>query len=236
MFVLKRNQIIITALVLMVAVAGYLSWRDSREAEEVMGFALDEHGNIRALIGPDGEYTGLFPEDLAEEPWLITHDPTIAVSGDDFYWHTVTGLDISEILALPTNDQTITEAGEAIFVNQQRDPAFVQNRLAREQVRSNEQAVLNDLINNANVSDYQRAQAADQMMEIQRRIERESAAEVLIESKGFTEAYVRISDNTVDVVVSKEALTPSELAQIVEIIKNKTGVNETQIRVSPMRR
>jgi stage III sporulation protein AH len=112
----------------------------------------------------------------------------------------------------------------------------MQNRLAREQTRSSERSILNDLINNANIADEQRAQAADAMLEMQRRIEREAAAEALIESKGFSEAYVRISDSSVDVIVSKEALTEAELAQIVDIIKRKTGMNETQIHVSPMRR
>jgi len=74
------------------------------------------------------------------------------------------------------------------------------------------------------------------MLEIQRRIERETAAEALIESKGFAEAYVRISDNSVDVIVSNETLTEAELAQIVDIIKRKTGMEATQIHVSPMRR
>lgn len=233
MFVFKRNQIIITALVIMVAVAGYLSWVDSRQNDESPGFVLDEHGNIYALIGPDGELTSLFPEEYPA--WTTTHDPIIAVSGDDAFWSSLTGLDISEIFALPSGDQNLTDEGDAIFVIR-RDSSFVQNRLAREQTRSSDRAILTELINNPNVPEYQRAQAAGQMMEIQSRVEREAAAEVLIESKGFTEAYVRISDNSVDVVVSKEALTPAELAQIVEIIKNKTGMNETQIRVSPMRR
>jgi stage III sporulation protein AH len=95
---------------------------------------------------------------------------------------------------------------------------------------------LNDLINNNNVEVEQRARAADAMLEIQRRIERETAAEALIESKGFSEAYVRISDNGVDVIVSKDTLTDADLAQIMDIIKRKTAMNETQIHISPMRR
>ena len=134
----------------------------------------------------------------------------------------------------PTNQQP-NEAGEAIFVS---NPGsfFVQARLQREQTRSSERAILNDLINNNNVDVEQRAVAADAMLEIQRRIERETAAEALIESKGFSEVYVRISDNSVDVIVSKETLTEPEIAQIMDIIKRKTGMTETQIHISPMRR
>ncbi|MCL2456071.1 MAG: SpoIIIAH-like family protein [Defluviitaleaceae bacterium] len=230
MFVLKRNQIIITALVMMIAVAGYLSWNESRASEMADGFILNDHGDIAALTSDD--YAGLIAT-----PWSVSHDPTIAVSGDDdYFWHTLSGLDFGEIISLPTNEENLTEAGEAIFVNKSRDSSFVQNRLSREQTRSSERAILNDLINNSNIADEQRAQAADAMLEMQRRIERETAAEALIESKGFVEAYVRISDSSVDVIVSKESLTEAELAQIVEIIKRKTGMSETQIHVSPMRK
>ena len=236
MFVLKRNQVIITALVVMVAVAGYLSWVDTRP-QEVIGFRLTDQGEIDALITNDDMLVSLFPEADQNAPWAVTHDPAIAVSGDDLHWHTLTGLDISEIIGLPTNEEHLTEAGEAIFVNHRTETSFfVQNRLNREQSRSNERSILNELINNANVSDEHRARAADEMLEIQRRIQRESAAEALIESKGFSEAYVRISEDSVDVIVSKEALTSSELAIIVDIIKRKTGLAETQIHVSPMRR
>jgi stage III sporulation protein AH len=236
MFVLKRNQIIITALVIMIAVAGYLSWNDSRQGEMTMGYLLTDQGEVAALIPDSNALASLFPEDYNGfgGAWTTTHDPTIAVSGDD--WGTLTGLDLADIASLPTNAEFLTEAGEAIFVNQSRDSAFVQNRLSREQNRSSERAILNELIHNANVSAEHRAEAADAMLEIQRRIERETAAEALIESKGFAEAYVRISDTSVDVIVSNETLSEAELAQIVDIIKRKTGMDATQIHVSPMRR
>jgi stage III sporulation protein AH len=223
----------------MVAVAGYLSWADSRPQEMTIGYILTDQGEIAALIPDSGTLVSLFPEDYAgliNAPWTTTHDPAIAVSGDDFNRQMLTGLDFNEIMSLPTNEDTLTEAGEAIFVNQSRDSFFVQNRLNREQARSSERSVLNDLINNNNVAEEQRANAADQMLEIQRRIERETAMEALIESKGFAEAYVRISDNSVDIIVSNESLTDSELAQIVEIVNRKTGMDATQIHVSPMRR
>jgi len=238
MFVLKRNQVIITALVVMIAVAGYLSWNDNRQQQTVLtvGYQLTDQGDIAALVPDQGILVSIFPEEypgLANAPWADAHNPAIAVSGDDFTWPALADLDLNAIIAIPPNQPN--EAGEAIFVS---NPGsfFVQARLQREQTRSSERAILNDLINNNNVDVEQRAVAADAMLEIQRRIERETAAEALIESKGFSEVYVRISDNSVDVIVSKETLTEPEIAQIMDIIKRKTGMTETQIHISPMRR
>jgi len=239
MFVLKRNQVIITALVVMIAVAGYLSWNDNRNEQSVLtvGYQLTDQGDIAALVPDQGVLVSIFPEEypgLANAPWSDVHNPAIAVSGDDFTWPALADLDLNAIIAVHP-DGLQNEAGEAIFVS---NPGsfFVQARLQREQTRSSERAILNDLINNNNVDVEQRAVAAEAMLEIQRRIERETAAEALIESKGFSEVYVRISDSSVDVIVSKETLTEPEIAQIMDIIKRKTGMNETQIHISPMRR
>jgi len=240
MFVLKRNQVIITALVVMIAVAGYLSWSDSR-TEQTIGYHLTEQGEIAALIPENAVLVSLFPEDypgLADIPWLDTHDPAIAVfDGNYSEWPLLTDVDLDDLMNVPSGDQNATEAGEAIFVNTNSSSSFfVQARLGREQSRSSEREILNELINNGNVEVSQRAQAADAMLEIQRRIERETAAEALIESKGFAEAYVRISDSGVDVIVCRDNLTEADLAQIMDIIKRKTGLTETQIHISPMRR
>ena len=243
MFVLRRNQVIITALVLMIAVAGYLSWSDSR-LENATALTFTENGDIAALVPDHATLAGLFPEDyegLAGIPWFDTHDTAIAVSADDYVdWPALAEIDLSHLLAdtpATTASEDLPEAGEAIFVNTNSSSSFfVQARLNREQSRSNERSILNDLINNNNVEVGQRAQAADAMLEIQRRIERETAAEALIESKGFNEAYVRISDNGVDVIVSHESLSNADVAQILDIVKRKTGLPEQQIHVSPMRR
>ena len=238
MFILKRNQVIITALVLMIAVAGYLSWLDARQYNTHIGYALDDQGDIAALIPnrdallqDDATQTGLIGV-----PWTTEHDPAIDVYSD-LDWPTLADLDLNEIIAMPEIPYDQPEAGEAIFVDRTGDASFfVQARLTREQSRSNARSILNDIINNANVDEAQRSEAAEDMLEIQRRIERETAAEALIESKGFSEVYVRISDNAVDVIVNKPELTPQDLAQIMDVVKRKTGMTETQIHISPMRR
>jgi len=234
---LKRNQVIITALVVMIAIAGYLSWTDSR-TETTIGYELNDQHEIAALIPDHTTLVGLFPDEyqgLIDAPW--SHNPTIAMNDDNgTAWPLLADVDIQNLINQP-DGQNVTEAGEAIFVNTSSGSSFfVQARLNREQVRSSERSILNDLINNNNVEVEQRAQAADAMLEMQRRVERETATEALIESKGFAEAYVRISDNGVDVIVSRDSLTEPELAQIMDIVKRKTGMNETQIHISPMRR
>jgi stage III sporulation protein AH len=91
------------------------------------------------------------------------------------------------------------------------------------------------MINSSTLERDKRNEFADAMLDIQKRIEKESAAETMIESKGFGNAFVRIDENTVDVVVSKQTLTDQEIAQIMDIVKRKTGVSADKIRISTLR-
>ena len=92
------------------------------------------------------------------------------------------------------------------------------------------------MLNNENVSQEQKNKCSDTMLQLQERIEKETAAEAMIEAKGFQEAYVRIDDATVDVVVDKETLTDAEVAQIEDIVKRKTGCSTDQIRINTLKK
>ena len=111
----------------------------------------------------------------------------------------------------------------------------MQAKLEREQARATEKEMLTEIINNANVDSDKKNECTDSIMELQQRIEKETAAEAMIESKGFKDAYVRIDDDTVDVVVNKKDLTEAELAQIEDIVKRKTGISEDKIRISAIK-
>ena len=92
------------------------------------------------------------------------------------------------------------------------------------------------MLDNKNISEEQKDKCTQSMMELQQRIEKETAAEAMIESKGFKEAYVRMDDNTVDVVVDKETLTDAEVAQIEDIVKRKTGADASEIRINTLQK
>ena len=241
MFMFKRNQIIITALVVMIAVAGYLSYTDTRY-DESQGFALNENDNISALV----------PDSSAFDQTVMVHAPAVTfreltnaeVIGGNMEIALVlennlaAGNDTAPAEGREENREQTAAPGEAMFVSSNIDGGafFVQAKLDREQSRSRQKEILMELINNPNLDQVNRANSAEAMLNIQRRIEKESATEALIEAKGFREVFVRIGDDTVDVVVSKEVLSDAEVAQIEDIVKAKTGMETEQIRISPMNR
>ena len=51
MFVIKRNQVVVTALAVMIAAAGYLNFQESRSSEgKQTALQLTEEGDVTALV------------------------------------------------------------------------------------------------------------------------------------------------------------------------------------------
>lgn len=206
MFVIKKNQVIITALVLMIGTAGYLNYADSKATKA-----------SKVVSNDSDEIAGLVPdEDLYGD--IVLNEETVTANSDN----------------VSAEDE---EAGKAVFVNNSQDTSyFVQAKLEREQARAKQKDILTEVINNNNVDQTKKSNAADEILKIQERIEKETASEAMIEAKGFKEVYVRIDDDTVDVVVNKAELNESEIAQIEDIIKRKTGASVDKIRISPIKK
>ena len=210
-FTFKRNHVIVGALVVMIGVTGYLNLRDGQMTYQ-NGLELTSSGEIMALIMDD------------------MHVQDIAMVN--------TTLDTYGNLDFTHNNEIATAAtmGDAVFVNTSSDSSFfIQAKLNREQARGGQMASLTDMINNNQIAQEQRAEKASQMADLLSRIEREAATEALIESKGFAEVYVRISDHAVDIVVDRAQLTDQEVAQIVDVALRKTGMALDQIFISPLR-
>ena len=214
MFVIKRNHVIIVALVIMVGVAGYLNYMDNNlKNDEII---LNDNGEISALV-PD--------ENL---PVNANLDSQIEMDFDKIN---------SKENKFESKSDFEESDNDAIAVNKSMENSyFVQAKLDREQARAKQKEILDEMINNKNLSESKKTECVDNKIEIQKRIEKESAAESLLESKGFDETYVRIDDETVDVVINKEMLSDAEIAQIEDIVKRKTGFKASQIRISKLKK
>jgi len=197
MFVIKRNQVVVTALAVMIAAAGYLNFQENRGSQgNQTALQLTEEGDVTALV----EHSAL-PDDVE----------TAETEGD----------------------------GAAVFVSAntaESSAYFAEAKLDREQSRAKQKDILNDMLENKNISQEQKEKCTESMLELQQKIEKETAAEAMIKSKGFKEAYVRMDETTVDVVVDQDALTDAEVAQIEDIVKRKTGMDASKIRISTLQK
>ena len=213
MFAIKRNQVMITALLVMVMVAGYLNFAEVRNGQSSeMASSYDDKGDMYSALVQDGEIV------------VFADDEDMDVFSENGY---------DMITAQAEEDDT----GAALFVNSQEEESvfFVQAKLEREQARAKQQDMLTEMMNNDNLTAEEISKCSENMLTIQQRIEKETAAEAMIKSKGFGNVYVRIDDETVDVVVDKNELTDADIAQIEDIVKRKTSMSSDKIRISTLK-
>ena len=200
--IMKKNQVIITSLAILIAVAGYLNFADVD-----LGFKDKEASTDSSSILDDVNY------DLTDETALLDEN----------------GADSS---LTDVQDQTTSTPGEAVLTGASDFAA--QAKISREQVRSQNKADLQAIISNKDISDEEKQNAINTMVSMTDLTEKESAAELLLEAKGFENVIVNLTGETADVVVPDADLEDVKRAQIEDIVKRKTGVAAESIVITPL--
>ena len=200
--IFRKNQVIITSLAVLIAVAGYLNFADVD-----LGLKDKEASTDSSSILDEVDY------DLTDETALLDEN------GAD---SALTGV----------TDQTTSTPGEAVLTAASDFAA--QAKLSREQIRSQNKADLQSIINNQELGDEQKQEAVSTMVSMADLTEKESAAELLLEAKGFENVIVNLTGETADVVVPQADLSDAKRAQIEDIVKRKTGIAPENIVITPL--
>ena len=237
---MKRNRIMITALALMIAIAGYLNFAGNQMENELETASVKETDNedMTALLD-------LSEEDIASDIISLDSD---AEESDNYLEDTLTLTDTISNVSVDTasaalEDEDILEGenplqdsipGEAVYTSTQAVSSLAGVKLIKEQTRAKNKETLLEIINSTSLSESQKQDAVNGMMQLTEIAEKEMAAEILLEAKGFDGAVVSINGDMVDVVVCTDTLDDVKLAQIEDIVVRKTGILPENIIISPM--
>ena len=214
---LKKNQVVVTALAVIVAVAGYLNYsgmefgKETATLGKVQDGAADEGAVSSSLIDIPS-----LDEDISLE------ETEVSAASD--------GVEAETEESAGTGDTP----GEAVLTSVTAGSSFAaETKLTREQVRAKNKETLLEVINNDSISEDQKQYAVDSMNAMVDAAEREASAELLLDSKGFLDAVVSISDGTADVVINQAEISEAERAQIEDIVKRKTNISGENIIITP---
>ena len=203
--IVKKNQIIIAALAVMIAAAGYLNYSgkifgDKKEAETANA-------------------------DLASKELLDISEEDLASASDD-----IKSQDGGE----GSDGSVDGTPGEAVLTSGETSAVVAEAKVTREQVRAKNKESLLEIIDNESLSDEQKQNAVNQMVAMTDLAEKEAAAETLLASKGFNEVVISLTADTADVVVNAADLSDANRAQIEDIVTRKTGVAAQNIVITPV--
>ena len=232
--IFRKNQLVITALALMIAVAGYFSYMNNN---------IDEDGTAAASANVN----------LLEDDYEISDEDTI-IEGEIF---TDEG-DGEELVFAESTEKTgdaqetagsaqetadtaesaadAENPGEAVLTSttiSNMDYA-AEMKLNREQIRSKNKESLLEIVNNTAISEDLKQDAVNKMIAMTDIAEREAAAEMLLEAKGFSDVVVSITEDSCDVVLNMGEVTDAKRAQVEDIVKRKTNVSAEKIVITPI--
>lgn len=232
--VLKKNQIMITALAIMIAVAGYLNFAGTKLSDEellkVSGKSVVSENDEQVAEGEVLDELETFGDYDSAALEISDEDTDMEAASVDIGPE---GAGLKEIESLDTDDVSETP-GEAVFTSSTNVNTLESARLLKEQTRAKNKETLLDIINSAEISEAQKTGAVEEMIALTDIAEKETAAEILLEAKGFEDVVVSISDEGVDVVVKAQSLTDAQRAQIEDIVQRKTGTSPENIIISPV--
>ena len=203
--IFKKNQIIIAALAVMIAAAGYLNYSGK-------------------LFG-DKDTAEKTNAELANKELLDIYEEDATTSASD---------DIKSQDGTDSDGSVDGTPGEAVLTSGEASAVVAEAKVTREQVRAKNKESLMEIIDNENLSDEQKQDAVNQMVAMTDIAEKEAAAETLLASKGFSEAVVSLTQDAADVVVNAAELSDANRAQIEDIITRKTGVAAQNIVITPV--
>lgn len=244
---IKKNQLMITALAIMIAIAGYLQFAGTGLEEEIVqtddsnvdvgnASPVDSGGIITENYTADDGLMDLSDEDLmAGMTDIESLDSDAGEIVDNYLDTDMEILDTSGTAEGEMENNTPEEGeipGEAVFTSTPGVTILSDAKLLKEQTRAKNKETLLEIINSAGLTDEQKQEAVDSMVTMTAIAEKEAAAEILLEAKGFRDVVVSINGDAVDVVVNAAALDDIMRAQIEDIVKRKTEIPAENIIIS----
>ncbi len=223
----------ITALALMIAVAGYMQFSgDNLSKENLADGEADNMEEYSATLDftVDGEELTELDIVTDEEDVITMLDMDLSdvnMAGDTYASN-------EDIVGQMENGDSseLENVGEAVYTSTTAQMSLSDAKLLKEQSRAQNKAGLLEIINNAQLTESAKQSAVENLVKLTDVAERELAAEILLEAKGFDSAIVSISGNSADVVLSSADLTDAKRAQVEDIVTRKTGVLAENIIIS----
>lgn len=218
MKVLKRNQIIIFVIALMLMAAGYLNYTASNGFIPASSSSDITSKDIKEMagIGDATLVSGNIVEENTQES--ISDANTVTQETQNI---------VEEVNTTQDNTNTVTTNTEA-----EKDDYFASSKLGRSTMYSQMIESYQKILENATISEAQKTIASEEIKKINDTQNAIMIAENLIQTKGFEDCVILVNDKSVNIIVKAEELKPEEIAQIQNIASRELKAEIEDIHIS----
>ena len=202
MKILKRNQIIISVIALMLITAGYLNFANQKKKSDLIPTSGVADSELMAGIGD----AKLVSANEAIDKNLATNTETQA--------------NIENNTSITNNNET------------SEDKYFNETRLEREKMYSQMLENYQKIIETDSLSGEEKKNAQDEIKKISDEKNAIMIAENLIKTKGFADVIIFKNNGNVTAIIKSDQLEEQEVSQVQNIITRELNVKVNQVNIN----
>lgn len=212
--ILKKNQLAILVIALMLVTAGYLNYISNQEALQTGTNTVDESDQYAAIGDATLVNSGELLEEKDKQNILNTIENAQAST------NTVENT-VENSSSIQTNAET-----------KNNDDYFTSSKLQREKMYSQMLETYQKILENNSISQEQKGISEQEIAKINQTKNAIMIAENLISTKGFENNVIFVNDTSVSVIVKAEKLEQEQIAQIQNIVSRELKVELENIHIS----
>ena len=212
MKILKRNQIVVAVIALMLVTAGYLNFANQSKESNLIPTSSAADSELMAGIG---------------DAQLVSANE--ATENKQTQNETVQN---TENVATTNNTQENTNRNATQNTSTQEDGYFAQSRLDRDKMYSQMLDNYQKILETNNLSSEEKKTTQEEIKRINNEKNAIMIAENLIKTKGFQDVIIFANNGSVTTIVKVEKLDEKAIAQIQNIITREMNVKVNKINIS----
>lgn len=211
MKLLKKNQVIIYTIAVLLMVAGYLNY--STNTGEALEASANEVANT-ANIG---------------DARLVSTDPVDENAANELQnTINVTNTSNTNTTAENITNNTTTQTSSTVST----DDYFAKSKLERDTMYSQMLETYENVLNSDNSSETQKQSATEEITKINNTKNSIMVCENLLKTKGFDSSVIFVNGNSISVIIGADELTQEEIAQVQNIISREMSADIQNIHIS----
>ena len=220
MKIIKKNQVVIYVIALMLVVAGYLNFTTNGDLQSaVMTTSSEEELEKMANIG-DAQLVSSNVVSINEINSNTTSSDTTTNDTEE------SKAPSNEVL---NNSGTIATSNNTV---QSKNDYFSTSKLERDTMYSQMLETYENILNSNNSLETQKQSATEEIKKINDTKNSIMICENLIKTKGFENVIVFVNGESVSIVVKDEQLNTEKVAQIQNIISREMNAKVENIHIS----
>lgn len=202
--IIKKNQIIIFTVALMLIVAGYMNYTTNTEKTLQAAELVDTE-----------QYAEIGDATLVSSNALVDNDNMVNELVEN---------DLENVI-----DNTTVET---MASSESQNQYFTQSKLDRDNMYSQMIESYQKILNNSEVSEAQKNIAQEEIKKINTKKNAIMIAENLIKNKGFDNVIIFVNDDSINVILQAEELKQEQIAQIQNIVQRELNAEIENIHIS----